>query len=304
MFNHSVSNALSSLIEHIEGAYAPNTIRAYKSDMEEFIRYCASENFCALPAEPAVIARFLQQTLSQNIKSATISRKVSSISAIHRLSCLNDPTKHPEVKITLRKIFRQLGRRFDQAFPITRPILEKMLAVCNKDLHGLRAKALLLLAYDSMRRRSELIALRVEDMELVSQDGASILLRKSKTDQQGSGKFIHLSNETIKSIEDWLAAAKITSGFILRGIQPNGVVTSSLCDSRIGRIYKTLAKRAHLSEKIIQGISGHSMRVGGAQDLLALGASLPQIMVKGGWAKTDTVMRYVERVRGHVYMNM
>ena len=135
-------------------------------------------------------------------------------------------------------------------------------------------------------------------MELVSQDGASILLRKSKTDQQGSGKFIHLSNETIKSIEDWLTAAKITSGFILRGIQPNGVVTSSLCDSRIGRIYKTLAKRAHLSEKIIQGISGHSMRVGGAQDLLAFGASLPQIMVKGGWAKTDTVMRYFERARG------
>ena len=185
MFNHSVSKALSSLIENIEGAYAPNTIRAYKSDMEEFIRYCASENCCALRAEPAVIARFLQQTLSQNIKSATISRKVSSISAIHRLLCLNDPTKHPEVRITLRKIFRQLGRRFDQAFPVTRPILEKMLAVCSKDLHCLRDKALLLLAYDSMCRRSELIALRVEDIGIVSQNQICILLRKSKTDQQG-----------------------------------------------------------------------------------------------------------------------
>jgi hypothetical protein len=39
------------------------------------------------------------------------------------------------------------------------------------------------------------------------------------------------------------------------------------------------------------------MRVGGAHDLLNTGASLPQIMVKGGWAKTDTVMRYVERTR-------
>lgn len=102
-----------------------------------------------------------------------------------------------------------------------------MLAVCSKDFQGLRDKALLLLAYDSMYRRSELIALRVEDMELVAQDGVCIFLRKSKTDQQGSGKFIHLSNETIKSIEDWLTAAKITSGFILRGIQLNGVVTSS-----------------------------------------------------------------------------
>jgi hypothetical protein len=77
-----------------------------------------------------------------------------------------------------------------------------------------------------------------------------------------------------------------------------------LCDSRIGRIYKTLAKRAQLSGKIVHSISGHSMRVGGAQDLLALGASLPQIMVKGGWVKPDTVMRYVERVRGNVYIKM
>lgn len=104
MFNDTASKSLSNLIDHIDCAYAPNTIRAYKSDMEEFIRYCASENCCAPPAEPAVIARFVQRT--QNIKSATISRKVSSISAIHRLSCLNDPTKHPEVMITLRKIFR------------------------------------------------------------------------------------------------------------------------------------------------------------------------------------------------------
>jgi Phage integrase family len=116
-------------------------------------------------------------------------------------------------------------------------------------------------------------------------------------DQQGSGKFIHLSRETTKSIEDCLVAAKITSGFILRGIQPNGAVTASLCDSRIGRIYKTMARRAQLSVKIVQSISGHSMRVGGAQELLALGANLPQIMIKGGWAKTDTVMRYVERTQ-------
>jgi site-specific recombinase XerD len=203
LLNDNASSALSSLLEHIDSAYAPKTNRAYKTNMEEFIRYCARENCCALPAEPVVVARFLQQTLSQNIKSATINREASSISAIHRLSCLNDPTKHPEVKIILRKVFRQQGRRFDQAFSITRQILEIMLAVCSEDLHGLRDKALLLLAYDSMRRRSELIALRVEDMELTSNDQACILLRKSKMDQQGSGKLIHLSRETSKSVEDW-----------------------------------------------------------------------------------------------------
>ncbi len=123
------------------------------------------------------------------------------------------------------------------------------------------------------------------------------MLRKSKTDQPGNGQWIHLSTPPTKALQDWLEAAQIKDGFILRGVHPNGAVTPSLCESRVSRIYKTLAKRAQLSECIVQSINGHSMRVGSAQDLLIQGASLPQIKVKGGWAKTNTVMRYVERVR-------
>ena len=297
MTNHSAVPALLELLIHLDGAYAPNTLRAYKADMFEFISYCNKTGACALPALPTTVATFLMQTIGQGIKSSTVRRKVSSISAIHRLSCNEDPTKHPEVKITQRKIYRQLGTRFDQAYPVTRTVLEKLLSVCTNDLHGLRDKALLLVAYDSMRRRSELVSLRIEDIEWLSDTGASILLRKSKTDQHGSGKWIHLRAETANAIESWISAANINSGHVFRGIRGVAEISNSLCESRIARIYKTLARRAGLSEQIIQGISGHSMRVGGAQDLLSLGATLPQIMVKGGWGKTDTVMRYVDRIR-------
>ncbi|MBT8571917.1 tyrosine-type recombinase/integrase [Polynucleobacter paneuropaeus] len=51
---------------------------------------------------------------------------------------------------------------------------------------------------------------------------------------------------------------------------------------------------AGLDEFEIQSISGHSLRVGAAQDLLHSGASMPIIMQRGRWSKTDTVMRYVE----------
>lgn len=300
MTNTSPTVALYELMKHLEGAYAPNTLRAYRADMQEFILFCENHALPALPASSATVASFLMSTLSQSIKTATIRRKVSSISAIHRLSSLPDPTKHPEVTITVRKISRQLGTRFDQAYPVTKVILDKLMAVCRHDLRGLRDRALLMLAYDCMRRRSELVSLRVEDMEWLSDAGVSVLLRKSKTDQHGSGQWIHFSTSATKALQDWLEAAQIKDGFILRGVHPNGSVTPSLCESRVSRIYKTLAKRAQLSERIVQSISGHSMRVGGAQDLLVQGASLPQIMVKGGWAKTDTVMRYVERVRAPV----
>ena len=59
----------------------------------------------------------------------------------------------------------------------------------------------------------------------------------------------------------------------------------------------TKSKKASLDSNIVNAISGHSMRVGAAQDLLRKGASLPQIMVKGGWVKTDTVMRYIDKAR-------
>ncbi len=288
---------LQDLLQHLEGAYAPNTLRAYKADMLEFIAYCDKVGNCPLPAEPKTVGEFLMQTVSQGIKSSTIRRKISSISAIHRLSSLDDPTKHSEVRITQRKIFRKLGTLFDQAYPISRSLLTKMLAACGDDLRGLRDRALLLVAYDSMRRRSELISLRVADIEGLPDVGASILLRKSKTDQQGCGKWIHLTSESTRALHQWLSAAKIDAGLIFRGVRSSGAITDELCESRISRIYKSLARKVGLSESIVQNISGHSMRVGGAQDLLNTGASLPQIMVKGGWAKTDTVMRYVDRVR-------
>jgi site-specific recombinase XerD len=297
MINDTASQKLADLLIHVDGAYAPNTLRAYKADMLEFITYCDKTGECALPAAPKTVAEFLMQTVPQRIKSSTIRRKISSISTIHRLSSLDDPTKHSEVRITQRKIYRQLGTRFNQAYPITKTLLTRLLAACANDLHGLRDRALLLVAYDSMRRRSELNSLRVEDIEWLADDGATILLRKSKTDQQGSGKWIHLSAETTHALHHWLSTTKINEGLIFRGVRSSGAITDGLCESRISRIYKALARKAGLSETVVQSISGHSMRVGGAQDLLNVGASLPQIMVKGGWAKTDTVMRYVERTR-------
>ena len=297
MTNSTAQANLSKLLSYIDGAYAPNTIRAYFADMLEFISYCDKYEISALPASPATVACFLMQTIDQGIKTSTIRRKTASISAVHRLSSLDDPTKHAEVKITLRKISRHLGCRFEQAYPVTRPVLDQLIKVCSQDLRGLRNKALLLIAYDSLRRRSDLVSLRISDIDWLPNQTCSILLRKSKTDQHGSGQWIHLSAETTLVLRKWISESKIADGHLLRGIHPGGEITKSLCESRIPRIYKSLARRAGLTEEVISGISGHSMRVGAAQDLMVKGASLPQIMVKGGWAKTDTVMRYVERIR-------
>ncbi len=288
---------LTQTLAHIDGAYAPNTIRAYKADMEEFIRYCEKRDLEALPASPKTVAEFLVSVIGTGPKSATIRRKVSSISAIHRLSNLSDPTKHPDVKIAIRKMHRQLGRSFEQAYGITMPLLERLLSATGDTLRGKRDQALLLLAYDTLRRRSELVNLRVEDIDWIAEGGASVLLRRSKTDQEGSGKWLYLSARTATALKEWMSSARIDSGPILRGVPGAQTVSEKLGEAQIPRIYKRLARAAGLGESTVGAISGHSLRVGGAQDLLIQGASLPQIMVKGGWSKPDTVMRYVERAQ-------
>lgn len=125
----------------------------------------------------------------------------------------------------------------------------------------------------------------------------SILIRKSKTDQYAVGKQITLSDRTKLAIEEQLERLrKPKSGLLLRGVDRAQKIIGPLCPGQINWVYKRLAKRAQFSLEIIEQISGHSLRVGHAQDMVNVGDGLPMIMSKGRWSKKDTVMHYVEHI--------
>lgn len=279
---------LNDILNKISEAYAPNTIRAYKADFEELIKFCTENNLSALPAKPVTVAKFIDEIANTKITSASIRRKLVSIAAIHRWSNLNDPTKSPEVKLSVRKMHRKLGRLCAQAEPINKKRLQSLLSTTEDDLRGERDRTLLMLAYDTMRRRSELASLLISDIRETN-NGGSILLRRSKTDQERLGTWLHITEQTYQQLQKWISRAKISNGKIIRGIQGDSKITTGLTGAQIGRIFK----------RTVSQISGHSIRVGAAQDLLLAGASLPQIMAKGGWTKVDTVMRYIEKFGSH-----
>jgi site-specific recombinase XerD len=292
--NTTSKQLLKETIDKIEGAYAPATIRAYRANFDRFINFCELHKESALPADSKIVTMYISELSDGRLKSASIRITIASISAIHRLNQFNDPTTHPEARIEMRRMHRKLGRESRQALGINSETLKIMLASTDNSLIGLRDRTLLLTAYSAMCRRSELIALNIEDINYSKDNSMKIKLSRSKTDQDGLGRWLHLSKEAQSAIEDWLERSAILRGKLFRGINKGNQLSESLNSSQINRIYKKLARKAQINPEIIKNISGHSMRVGAAQDLLTSGTSLAKIMQQGRWSKTDTVMRYVE----------
>ena len=231
--------------------------------------------------------------------SASIRRAIAGLATIHKLNRFVDPTKDPDVVLEMRRMHRKLGRPSSQASSINANTLDKMLLATDDSIRGIRDRALLLVAYDTLCRRSELISLQVKDVKINIKNGIeilSILLRKSKTDQDSMGRWLYLSQRAHLALMEWMKELPKEQEIIFCGLNRSLDISHQIGAGQINRIYKKIARNAGLSELEIEGISGHSMRVGAAQDLLNSGASMPIIMQRGRWSKTDTVMRYVENV--------
>jgi site-specific recombinase XerD len=291
---------LQETVIKIEGAYAPSTIRAYRADFGDFIHFCHDGNSSALPAEPHLLIEYICKLTGSGRSSASIRRALCGLSAIHKLNRFDDPTKDPDVSLEMRRMHRKLGRSSSQAGSINADTLDKLLLATDDSIRGIRDRALLLVAYDTLCRRSELVSLQVKDVKINIKNDietSSILLRKSKTDQDSTGKWLHLSQRAHLALVEWMKELPEGQEYLMVGIGRGGRISrSSLNSGQVNRIYKRIARDAGLDKLVIEGISGHSMRVGAAQDLLNSGASMPIIMQRGRWSKTDTVMRYVEHI--------
>jgi site-specific recombinase XerD len=291
---------LQETIVKIDGAYAPSTIRAYRADFSDFIDFCHDRNANTLPGQPHLVVQYIAELTESGRSSASIRRALCGLSAIHRLNRFEDPTKDPDVTLEMRRMHRKLGRSSKQAAGINADTLEKLLLATEASIRGIRDRALLLVAYDTLCRRSELASLRVKDVKINIKNGietSSILLRRSKTDQDSTGKWLHLSEKANIALAEWMKRLPEDQEMLFCGLNRALDTSPQIGVGQINRIYKKIARKAGLDESEIASISGHSMRVGAAQDLLNSGASMPIIMQRGRWSKTDTVMRYIEHVK-------
>ena len=171
-----------------------------------------------------------------------------------------------------------------------------MLALCPDTLTGKRDRALLALGFAGAFRRSELVALQVEDL-VETPDGLRVLIRRSKTDQEGQGAEVAILRgcrlRPVEAVQAWLAAAEICTGPVFRSVAKGGRVQAvPLSAFSAAQIVKTYAERAGLDP--VQ-FAGHSLRSGFLTSAAEAGASVFKMMEVSRHKSVDTLRSYVRR---------
>ena len=151
----------------------------------------------------------------------------------------------------MRRMHRKLGRSPRQAGSINSDILEKMILATDNSIRDIRDRALLLVAYDTLCKRSELVSLLVKDVKINyinGVEGSSILLRKSKTDQNSIGKWLHLTSRAHQTLIAWMEHLPKNQEMLFCGLNRSLDLSPNIGAGQINRIYKRIARKAGLDE--------------------------------------------------------
>lgn len=245
---------------------ADNTRRAYRAAWADFLAWCEEQGVPALPASPEAVGNFLAARAA-TLKTSSLNLRLVAIGQAHRLKGFRLDTGHPAIRETLRGIRRQLGTAPTKRNAATTTVLRDIAdSLARQDsLRALRDRALLLVGFAAALRRSELVALDVEDLRFVP-DGVVLTLRRSKTDQDGAGAEIAIPYGSgdrtcpVVTLQHWLASAGIESGPVFvsvnRASRPSG---TRLSDRDVARVLKARVAEVGLDPR---DFAGHSLRAG------------------------------------------
>lgn len=283
------------MTDYARAGRAPNTWRSYESDLRHFDAWCLSTGRLRFPAAPATVAAYLADHAGR-LSVSTLRRRLSAISVLHQLADLPTPTAAGEVRAVWSGIRRTHGAAPRKARAVRTDVLEAMVAPLQDSLADHRDRAILLIGFSTALRRSEIVALDVEDL-VEDSYGLRVGIGRSKTDQEALGAVRGIPYGTasatcpVAAWRAWRRAAGLTTGPAFRGVNRWGkVMPSRLSDRAVSLIVKRRAEAAGLEGDW----SGHSLRAGFATEGYARGVPELAIMRHGRW-RSPTVMRgYVE----------
>jgi integrase len=278
---------------------AASTRIAYAADWKAFSIWCLARGAQTLPGHPGHIAAYISHCADSGLKASSISRRVAAIADRHKAAGYDPPpTANAGVKATLAGVRREIGAAKRGKAAATHDIIAKMLAAAPNNMIGLRDKALLAICFSAALRRSELVAIQVDDLT-DTPDGIRLRIRRSKTDGEGIGVDIAIPRGCricpVEMLKTYMAAAKIESGPVFRPVRLGGKVSDqALKGDAVARIVKRYIKR--LSGLDVASFSAHSLRAGFITSAAEAGASIWKISEVSRHASVDVLRGYIRSV--------
>jgi len=313
--NSDIAEQLRQFVQDKE-AFSPNTWRQLLSVMRICSRWSEDNQRSFLPMSADDLRDYLSYLADSGRASSTVTSHAALISMLHRNAGLPVPNVSPLVFRTMKKINRVAvmnGERAGQAVPFR---LTDLLVLDGQwsgsdNLQMLRDLAFLHVAYATLLRISELSRLRVRDV-MRAGDGRIILdVAWTKTIVQTGGLIKALSARSTQRLEEWITAAGLSSqpdAYLFSAVHRSGralisekPMSTRALEQIFNRAWISAGKSGAVkaNKNRYTGWSGHSARVGAAQDMADKGYPIARIMQEGTWKKPETLMRYIRHVDAH-----
>ena len=292
---------------------AANTRHAIRANYRVWKTWCTNQrpSLRPYPAVAASVAAFLQanappirvtrggdfEVLKTSVSPtgepaksySTLLRYLGTLSKLPIEGGYPDPKKAPEGGAVWRGLRRGLERPAPQAALTFETIRQALIALPN-NMSGKRDRALLLIGYSLMARRSELVALNVEDFEIHVDGGATVTFERLKTGVLATN---YLSPEVMAVLGEWLDMAHIREGALFTRLDSAAAgKPARMAAQSVSLVFKRVARMLNIPELDPRRISGHSARIGATQDLVEDGAPDAAIMRDAGWKTPRMVGMY------------
>ena len=288
---------------YVEASRAASTRRAYDGDWRRFSTWCQARDAPPLPADPALVAVYLSALAVAGKAPPSIGRALAAIAHTHkRAGCI--PPHRAEGGMVITEALAGIRRRRitppDRKAPADADFLSVLLDSIGGDgLAAVRDRALLVLGMALAARRSELVALDVEDLAW-SEQGLRVIIRRSKTDQEGGGAVVavpegkHLT--PLAHLRAWLEAAGLTTGPVFRPLWKGGkrVRDARLSGHAVARILQARVLAAGLDPA---RYAGHSLRAGFVTAAARAGADVWKIQQVSRHKSMQVLSGYVRDAR-------
>ena len=288
---------------NLQSSKANNTVRAYKSDFNDFGIFCVRNGFRSLPSEPKIVSLYLTHLSTKEAKMSTLKRRLVSIGVIHKLKGHYLDTKHPAIIENIMGIKRRKGSVQKSKKPILISNLKQIINVIDQENKGaiekFRDRSIILIGFSGGFRRNEIVSLDHDDLDFVA-EGLKINIKRSKTDQFGEGftkalpYFDNSQYCPVVSLKKWLEISRINSGPVFRRFVKGPKLSEKrLTDQTVALLIKKYLQLAGIDSK---NYSGHSLRSGFATSAAESGVEERSIMAMTGHKSTDMVRRYIKEV--------